>query len=137
MCTSWRFIHVLVAQSFFTSTRLFLSMHRSTCRRHYMHQHLQPLSSSPFAPVDLQAFPDVESFPPPLAPHPSPGACIVPLVTDSLKQLSSGLIITPATISSPAAVSRVVRIANSANYEAPKSGDSRRIVRRSIKSLIA
>ena len=36
----------------------------------------------------------------------------------------------------PAAV-RVVRIANRANREAPKSGDSRRIARRSIKSRIA
>ena len=32
---------------------------------------------------------------------------------------------------------RVVRIANRANREAPKSGDSRRIARRSIKSRIA
>ena len=30
--------------------------------RHYMHQRRQPLSSSPFEPVGLQAFPTVESF---------------------------------------------------------------------------
>ena len=34
----------------------------------YMHQHLPPLSSLLFAPVDLQAFPTVESFLPPLVP---------------------------------------------------------------------
>ena len=84
-----------------------------------MHQHIQPLSSSPFAPVDLQAFPPVESVPPPLvppvqvnqsAPPPSPGAGIVPLVADCLTQLSGGLIITPATISSPAAVPALHRL---------------------------
>ena len=52
---------VLVAQSLFTSPRLFTSMPRSTRRRHHMHQHLPPRSSSPIAPVDLQAFPPIES----------------------------------------------------------------------------
>ena len=37
-------------------------------------------------------------------PPPSPGAGIVPLVADCLTQLSGGLIITPATISSPVAI---------------------------------
>ena len=89
-------------------------MPRSTRRRRYMHQHLPQLSSLPFAPVDLQALPTVESFLPPLvppavnqaAPPPSLGAGIVPLVADCLTQLSrpgGGLIITPVTISSPAA----------------------------------
>ena len=119
MCTSWRSVSssVLVAQSFFTSPRLFTSMPRSTRRRHHLHQHLPPLSSSPLAPVDLQAFPPVESVPPPLvppvnhsAPPPSPGAGIVPLVADCLTQLSGGLIITPATISSPAAVPALHRL---------------------------
>ena len=40
----------------------------------------------------------------PPRPHPLAGACSVPLFADCLKQLGSGLIITPATISSPAAV---------------------------------
>ena len=118
MCTSWRSesSSVLVAQSFFTSPRLFTSMPRSTRRRHHMHQHLPPLSSFP---VDLQAFPPVASVPPPLvppvnhsAPPPSPGAGIVPLVADCLTQLSGGPIITPATISSPAAVPALQRLAS-------------------------
>ena len=96
----------------------FTWMPRCTRRRHCMHQHLQPLSSSSFAPVDLQAFPTVESFPFSLilpavnhpAPPPSPGAGIVPLVADCLTQLSAGLIITPATISSPAALPALQRL---------------------------
>ena len=107
MCTSRRSVSssVLLAKSFFTSTRLFTStaILRSTRRRNYMHQHPQPLSSSPFAPVDLQAFPTVESFQPPLvppaaihaAPPPSPRGCIVPLMADCFPQLSGGLVITP------------------------------------------
>ena len=140
-----------------------ISMPRSTRRRDYTH--LRPLSSSRFAPVDLQAFPTFEFFlaqflvpfppppllpegcevcywlgswdrdtnprtpasplpvdtldpprsglvPPPLvfpavkhaAPPLSPGTGIVPLVADCLTQLSGGLVVTPATISSPAAV---------------------------------
>ena len=120
MCTSRRSVSssALVAQSFFTSARLFTSMPRSTRRRRYMHQHLPQLSSLPFAPVDLQALPTVESFLPPLvppavnqaAPPPSLGAGIVPLVADCLTQLSGGLIITPATISSPAAVPALHRL---------------------------
>ena len=73
VCTSLVSLFVLVAQSFLTSARLFTSMPRFTRRRHYMHppsQHLHPLSSFPFAHVDLQAFPTVESFPPPLVPPP-------------------------------------------------------------------
>ena len=83
----------MVAQRIFTSTRFFTSMPRSTRRRHHMHQHLQPLSSSPVAPVDLQAFPPVQSVPPPLvplvdqsAPPPTPCPGIVPLVADCLTQ---------------------------------------------------
>ena len=119
VCTSWRSASssALVAQSFFTSTRFVTLMPRSTRRRHHMHQHLQPLSSSPFAPVDLQAFPPVASVPPPLvppvnhsAPPPSPGAGIIPLVTDCLTQLSGGLLNTSATLSSPAAVPTLHRL---------------------------
>ena len=135
VCTSWCLVSssVLVGQSFFTSMRLFTLMPRSARRRHYMHQHLQPLSSSSFAPVDLQAFPTVESFRPPLvprlpaggpaalppavnhaaAPPPSPGAGIVPLVGVAGRLLDAacgGLIVTPATISSPAAVPAFQRL---------------------------
>ena len=116
MCTSWCLVSssVLVGQSFFTSMRLFTLMPRSARRRHYMHQHLQPLSSSSFAPVDLQAFPTIEYFPPPLVPpavnHTPPPPSPEVLVADCLTQLSGGLIITPATISSPAAVSALQRL---------------------------
>ena len=44
------------------------------------------------------------------APPTSPGAGIVPLVADCLTQLSGGPIITPATISSPAAVPALQRL---------------------------
>ena len=49
MCTSWRSVSssVLVAQSFFTSTRFFTSIPHSTRRRHYMHQHLQDSNRFP------------------------------------------------------------------------------------------
>ena len=102
-------IVILVAQSFFTSTQFVTPMPRSTRIRHQMHQHLLPLSLSPVAPVDLQTFPPVDSVPPPSvtpvnhsAPPPSAGTGIVPPVADCLTQLSGGLLITPATISSPA-----------------------------------
>ena len=101
-------------------------MPRSTRRRHCMHQHLPLLSSFPFAPVYLQAFLTVDSFPPPLvppavnpaAPPPRPRPLEPALsrwsavVADCLArtQLSSGLLITPATISSPAAIPAFQRL---------------------------
>ena len=94
-------------------------MPRSTRRRHYMSiSNRSPRTSSHFAPLDFQALPTFDSFPPPLAPlavnhaipPPSPGAGIVPLVAKCLTQLSGGLIITAATISSLAAVPALQRL---------------------------
>ena len=54
------------------------------------------------------------------APPPSPGAGIVLLVADCLTQLSSGLIITPATISSESPAAIQVPAGQEEDYEAPK-----------------
>ena len=53
------------------------------------------------------------------AASPSPGAGIVPLVADYLTQLSGGLIVTPATISSPAAVPALQSLVSTPNAQLP------------------
>ena len=74
----------------------------------------------------------------PSAHHESPPQ-LPPLLPSRPASLSTGASFLPASL--PASLSppttRVVRIANRANREAPKSGDSCRIARRSIKSRIA
>ena len=63
VCTIWRSVSspVLVAK---VAKSFFPSLPRSTRRRHYMHQHLQPLSSSqaPFSPVDSDTLSDSDAL---------------------------------------------------------------------------
>ena len=78
---------------------------------------LEPSNPSPGRRLRCPAPPPAVNH---AAPPPSPGAEIVLLVADCLTQLSSGLIITPATISSESPAAIQVPADQEEDYEAPK-----------------